>query len=71
MSDKTWPIEHPDRIQLYSLATPWVGCLDWGYGAREDLKLDAGFPKFVVWYTRCTEKPASVRSAKVCAFSDD
>ena len=22
MSDKTWPIEHPDRIQLFSLATP-------------------------------------------------
>ncbi len=22
MSDKKWPIEHPDRIQLYSLATP-------------------------------------------------
>ena len=22
MRDKKWPIEHPDRIQLYSLATP-------------------------------------------------
>jgi GST-like protein len=22
MSDKKWPIEHPARIQLYSLATP-------------------------------------------------
>ena len=21
MCDKRWPIEHPDRIQLYSLAT--------------------------------------------------
>ena len=47
---------------------PWVGCLDWGYGAREDLKLDADFPHVVAWLKRCSEKPASVRGAKVCSF---
>ena len=47
---------------------PWVGCVDWGYGAREYLKLDADFPNVVAWHKRCTEKPASVRGAKVCGF---
>lgn len=47
---------------------PWVGCVDWGYGAREYLKLDADFPNVVAWHTRCTEKPASARGAKVCGF---
>ena len=61
-----------DEYTIADIATfPWVGCLDWGYGAREDLKLDADFPNVVAWYARCTEKPASVRGAKVCGFSDD
>ena len=47
---------------------PWVGCVDWGYGAREYLKLDADFPNVVAWHKRCAEKPASVRGAKVCGF---
>ena len=34
-----------DEYTIADIATfPWVGCLDWGYGAREDLKLDADFP---------------------------
>ena len=61
-----------DGYSIADIATfPWVGCLDWGYGAREDLKLDADFPNVIAWYARCTEKPASVRGAKVCGFSDD
>ncbi len=61
-----------DEYTIADIATfPWVGCLDWGYGAREDLKLDADFPHVVAWYARCAEKPASVRGAKVCGFSDD
>jgi len=61
-----------DEYTIADICTfPWVGCLDWGYGAREDLKLDADFPNVVAWYARCTEKPASVRGAKVCGFSDD
>ena len=48
---------------------PWVGCLDWGYGAREELKLDTDFPHVVAWHKRCSERPASVRGAKVCGFN--
>ena len=61
-----------DEYTIADICTfPWVGCLDCGYGAREDLKLDADSPNVVAWYARCTEKPASVRGAKVCCFSDD
>ncbi|MGE0680545.1 MAG: glutathione binding-like protein [Candidatus Binatia bacterium] len=47
---------------------PWVGCLDWGYNASGDLKLKAEFPRVMAWYSRCTDRPASVRGAKVCPF---
>ena len=58
-----------NEYTIADLATfPWVGCLDWGYDAREYLKVDQDFPKVVAWHARCTEKPASVRGAKVCPF---
>ncbi|MGE0820507.1 MAG: glutathione binding-like protein [Candidatus Binatia bacterium] len=45
---------------------PWVGCLDWGYHATEDLQLQEEFPQVMSWYARCVERPASVRGAQVC-----
>lgn len=60
-----------DDYTIADIATfPWVGCLDWGYGAREDLKLDADFPAVMAWQARCSERPAATRGAKVCGFSD-
>jgi GSH-dependent disulfide-bond oxidoreductase len=58
-----------DEYTVADIATfPWVGCLDWGYNASTDLKLKEEFPQVMAWYTRCTERPASVRGAKVCPF---
>ena len=58
-----------NEYTIADIATfPWVGCLDWGYNASDDLKLEEAFPKVMAWYARCTERPASVRGAKVCPF---
>jgi GST-like protein len=58
-----------NEYTIADIATfPWVGCLDWGYNASEDLKLKEEFPRVMAWYSRCTERPASVRGAKVCPF---
>lgn len=58
-----------DEYTIADIATfPWVGCLDWGYNASEDLKLKEEFPRVMAWYSRCTDRPASVRGAKVCPF---
>ena len=58
-----------DEYTIADIATfPWVGCLDWGYNASEDLKLKEEFPRVMAWYNRCSERPASVRGAKVCPF---
>lgn len=59
-----------EEYTIADIATfPWVGCLDWGYNAREYLKVDQDFSKVAAWHARCAEKPASVRGAKVCPFS--
>lgn len=58
-----------DEYTIADIATfPWVGCLDWGYNASEDLKLKEEFPRVMAWQGRCTDRPASVRGAKVCPF---
>lgn len=58
-----------NEYTIADIATfPWVGCLDWGYQASDDLKLQADFPRVMAWYTRCTERPASARGAQVCPF---
>jgi GST-like protein len=58
-----------DEYTIADIATfPWVGCLDWGYKATEDLKLKEEFPHVVAWHVRCAERPASVRGASVCPF---
>ncbi|MEM9336418.1 MAG: glutathione binding-like protein [Patescibacteria group bacterium] len=55
----------------YSIADistfPWVGCLDWGYGAKDRLSLDE-YKNVMAWHERCGEKPASVKGAEVCGF---
>jgi GST-like protein len=59
-----------NEYTIADIATfPWVGCLDWGYQASIDLKLKEEFPRVMAWHTRCAERPASVRGAKVCPFS--
>jgi GST-like protein len=55
----------------YSIADisifPWVGCLDVFYEASE--KLDLGSYKNVnAWFKRCSERPASIKGAKVCGW---
>lgn len=58
-----------NEYTIADIATfPWVGCLDWGYNASEDLKLKGEFPRVMAWYKRCSERPASVSGAKVCPF---
>lgn len=58
-----------DEYTIADIATfPWVGCLDWGYNASEDLKLKGEFLRVMAWYKRCSERPASVSGAKVCPF---
>ncbi len=68
-------------IQLYTRAMPngrkisiadistfsWVGCLDWGYQAKDHLDLDE-FKNFAAWNERCSEKPASKKGAEVGGF---
>jgi GST-like protein len=57
-----------DEYTIADIATfPWVGCLDWGYHASDDLKLQE-FSKVMAWSARCAERPASVRGVKVCPF---
>jgi GST-like protein len=57
-----------DEYTIADIATfPWVGCLDWGYHASDDLKLKE-FPQVMAWSARCAERPASVRGVKVCPF---
>ena len=58
--------------EQYSIADiamfPWVGCLDWGYEAAKILDLYS-YKNVMNWYTHCSQKPASIRGAKVCSFS--
>ncbi|HMA79061.1 MAG TPA: glutathione binding-like protein [Candidatus Paceibacterota bacterium] len=55
----------------YSIADistfPWVGCLDWGYEAKEFLGLNE-YPNVMAWHERNADKPASKKGAEVCGF---
>lgn len=55
----------------YSIADistfPWVGCLDWGYGAKEELGLEE-FKNVIAWYERCMSRPAVQAGSNVCGF---
>jgi GSH-dependent disulfide-bond oxidoreductase len=53
------------EYSIADIATfPWVGCLDWGYDARDLVGVD-GFPAVVAWYQRCASRPASQRGLQV------
>lgn len=57
-----------DEYTIVDMATfPWVGCLDWGYNAREHLELDK-FKNVMAWHERCSLRPAAEKGAKVCAL---
>jgi GST-like protein len=57
-----------DEYSIADIATfPWVGCLEQFYEATETLGLDQ-FKNVAAWYKRCSERPASIRGAKVCGF---
>lgn len=55
----------------YSIADisifPWVGCLDQFYNASEFLGLDT-YKNVNAWFKRCSERPASIKGAKVCGW---
>ena len=44
---------------------PWVGALDWGYGAVEVFQLQQDFPNVMSWYKRCRQRPAAARGLDV------
>lgn len=57
-----------DEYSIADIAAfPWVGCLDWGYGARDELDLKS-YSHVEAWHERCAQRPAAVRGAKVCSF---
>jgi GST-like protein len=47
---------------------PWVGCMDWGLKARNELSLNE-FKKVMVWHDLCASKPASEKGSQVCTQS--
>ncbi|NEZ67444.1 glutathione S-transferase [Leptolyngbyaceae cyanobacterium CCMR0082] len=44
---------------------PWVGALDWGYGAVEVFQLQQDFPNVMSWCERCRQRPAAARGLEV------
>lgn len=53
------------EYSIADIATfPWVGCLDWGYDARDLVGVD-DFPAVVAWHQRCASRPASQRGLQV------
>lgn len=47
---------------------PWVSCLDWGYKAKEHLRL-SDFPRVNVWVERVLSRPKTAAGMKVCPFN--
>lgn len=47
---------------------PWIGCLDWGYNAKEYLKLQ-DFPNVEKWHEICANRPAAQKGASVCTMA--
>ena len=57
-----------DQYTIADIATfPWVGCVDWAYGAWEHLGVEE-FPNVVARHKRCEEKLESIRGNAVCGF---
>ncbi len=47
---------------------PWVSCLDWGYKAKEHLRLSE-FPRVNAWVERVLSRPKTAAGMKVCPFN--
>lgn len=47
---------------------PWVSCLDWGYKAKEHLRL-SDFPRVNAWVERVMSRPKTAAGMKVCPFN--
>ena len=57
-----------DEYSIADMAiVPWIGCLDWGYSARDFLDVDS-FKNVVSWHDRVMARPAAERGSKVCPF---
>ncbi|SMF18021.1 glutathione S-transferase N-terminal domain-containing protein [Pseudobacteriovorax antillogorgiicola] len=57
-----------DQYTIADIATfPWVGCLDWGYDAVDQLGLGE-FKEVMRWHDACDSRDASQRGNKVCGF---
>jgi GST-like protein len=46
---------------------PWVSCLDWGYKAKDHLRLSE-FPRVNAWVERVLTRPKTAAGMKVCPF---
>ena len=57
-----------EEYSIADMATfPWVGCLDWGYSARDFLEVDS-FKNVVAWHDRCMSRVKTVAGCSVCPF---
>ena len=57
-----------EEYSIADMATfPWVGCLDWGYSARDFLEVDS-FKNVVAWHDRCMSRVKTGAGCSVCPF---
>ena len=57
-----------EEYSIADMATfQWVGCLDWGYSARDFLEVDS-FKNVVAWHDRCMSRVKTVAGCSVCPF---
>lgn len=56
-----------EDYSIADIATfPWVGCLDWGYSARDILGIDEEYRNVLAWHDRCSSRPKAILGAAVC-----
>lgn len=66
LSDRKYLVA--DEYSIADIATfPWVGCLDWGYSARDFLGVD-DYKNVVAWHDRCVSRTKAKAGANVCPF---
>lgn len=60
-----------DEYTIADIATyPWIGCLDWGYNAKDFLQLD-DYQNVKKWIERIEARPAVKRGRRVNGFGKD